>query len=98
ADSLALLPYATLFRSHLHFTDLAIADLLVVVVRDADVVAIGEMVHRRTHRAARSAEIIAIGIGAEGFAHAEPPPGLGLVGQELRSEEHTSELQSRENL
>src|SRR5690606_41756114 len=92
-----LLPYTTLFRSLAAHRDLATADRALLV-------------HRRTHP--RSLDVRGdglamaarrIGAGGGGIATVGPVLGGGADGggggeQKGRSEEHTSELQSRENL
>src|SRR3989475_13024119 len=52
----------------------------------------GERANRRLDRAARAERVAVVALGA---ADAEP---VGVLPEDLRSEEHTSELQSQSNL
>src|SRR5690606_41629872 len=90
-----LSPYTTLFRSRLAPDPVAIIDDVPVgrVYRDGHLIVPAEGAVRERRKLAFSGMIaVALALGPRGEVLSEPEIALE------RSEEHTSELQSRENL
>src|SRR5699024_11991183 len=93
-----LFPYTTLFRSWVTYRDYALAAGLLADLAFADCV---EFEDRAKNPQVRLADEGAEAGGAPSGAGSDAGPAAGSdagVGQEGRSEEHTSELQSRFDL